>query len=283
MKYPTATVRPLLSRWALSFFLLYARPSVAEAEVSDYHLAKMCQEAYQPSFSKGKTTFVLNTRSTLVGPLLKEPIAFFLEHQRHQLLVFRGSATASDWGTNLDASLSRCFENAPTSGMVHQGFCDRAKKLQGPILDHLKKKNAPLYLTGHSQGGALASLLALIIRNHHPRLKIHLVTFGTPSIGDETFSTYLGKAIPHHQRHYMIMTDIVPSLPLMMSFLGTFLDQDTSSEKNEIDPEFSPNPHIIWLPLNTKSPDFQKGQMSGLIQHGIRHYVTVLQQISSEL
>jgi predicted lipase len=65
-----------------------------------------------------------------------------------------------------------------------------------------KNPNYELWITGHSLGGAMASLAAATIAtsNLFPLDKIKLVTFGEPRIGDKTYAELHDSLIPYAYR-----------------------------------------------------------------------------------
>lgn len=81
------------------------------------------------------------------------------------------------------------------NGMVHKGFLNAVTGIMDNVLQCVKDllikdniRNTPqkIYVTGHSKGGAMASLMAKILRNYL-NSEIIVYTFGAPRVGDETF------------------------------------------------------------------------------------------------
>ena len=81
---------------------------------------------------------------------------------------------------------------------------------------------AKLYVTGHSLGGALASLFTTfrLFKNNGTDERLGGVfTFGQPRVGDESFTNYmeakLSQNIGHKRKYFRVVfrTDIVPRLP----------------------------------------------------------------------
>jgi pimeloyl-ACP methyl ester carboxylesterase len=116
-------------------------------------------------------------------------------------LAIEGSDELIDWRRN--------FEFLLTSSDTHLGFANYATLLMaqmlasGVVLDPTHR----VIITGHSLGGAVASIIAAHLQDHIPDL--HLVTFGSPRPGGSRFSKRL--KLPHHR--YVHGDDIVPHLP----------------------------------------------------------------------
>ena len=98
---------------------------------------------------------------------------------------------------------------------AHQGFSTEADVILADL--HQQQPQAglmrPLWITGHSLGGALAILLALQL-SKKPGCKLAgVVTFGQPKVGDAQLSqTITAQLLPFYRR-YVNQRDIVPKLP----------------------------------------------------------------------
>jgi hypothetical protein len=137
--------------------------------------------------------------------------AFAARSQQGQVFVaFRGTqGDPADLGTDVDFRLTR---NPPFPGCVHTGF---ARSMLGlmPALDAFLDRAPspmPLVLTGHSLGAALATLAASV----HPGS--HLVTFGSPRVGDADFAA---ACRPAAIERYVDCCDVVTQVP-PEEFLG---------------------------------------------------------------
>lgn len=136
------------------------------------------------------------------------------------VLAFRGSEGIIDWFHNLwqiarfdpiDAADNR-FGNFGT-GRLHEGWVDYANRLwnvikkEGLLEEH--DPSLPLFVTGHSLGGAAAKLIG----NRLELLTIPVAgvcSFAAPRVGDNTFAqTYAVSNTLQFQRP----GDIVPLLP----------------------------------------------------------------------
>ncbi|MEE3381754.1 MAG: lipase family protein [Succiniclasticum sp.] len=83
--------------------------------------------------------------------------------------------------------------------MVHKGFNDYtdaalAGLAQTDLFDRLRADpGSHLLLTGHSLGGAAATLLGMrLVTEGVPRDQVHVITFGAPAIGNDAFAETYG-------------------------------------------------------------------------------------------
>jgi hypothetical protein len=104
------------------------------------------------------------------------------------IIAFKGSSTIKDFFYNINTGLIRPEE---ISGKVHQGFYNLLMK--NKTLNKISKiiENYPgstkVIFTGHSLGGALASLMTSYCQNKFGKDRVSLFTFGSPRVGDQTF------------------------------------------------------------------------------------------------
>lgn len=75
-----------------------------------------------------------------------------------------------------------------------------------------QKKERPLWITGHSLGGALAQLAAW--RFHRQFVEVHRVTtFGAPMVGNQKATEAFDREFPGKIYRYVNSPDLVPALP----------------------------------------------------------------------
>ncbi len=95
-------------------------------------------------------------------------------------LVFRGTEQGvADWITNLGVVKKR-WEQGPAR--VHGGFLRALDSVWESILPELERLTVPLFIAGHSLGGALATLAGVRCR------PAAVYTFGSPRVGDKAFA-----------------------------------------------------------------------------------------------
>lgn len=106
------------------------------------------------------------------------------------MLVFRGTEQSpKDFITDLQVEL-RSLPNS--SAAVHAGFREALDSVWDEIAAELSSLTCPVYYTGHSLGGALATLAAA------RRLPRAVYTFGSPRVGNQAFAASLER-VPFHR------------------------------------------------------------------------------------
>jgi triacylglycerol lipase len=138
---------------------------------------------------------------------------FILESDEQVVVAFRGTVTAFDWIADAIANQKK-FRYVPGAGWTHEGFTDIYSSVRDTILSDLKKLSPQktLHITGHSLGGALATLCAVdaAANSHFPSPVVY--TFGAPRVGDPAFVKAYGSRIACSHRVYNEL-DLVPHLP----------------------------------------------------------------------
>ena len=144
------------------------------------------------------------------------------------VLCFRGTLSPSspdheqtvlDWLNDADAIFVR---DPALPGQLHQGFYRTLTNLwpqaQGTLLERARKapNTTPIYVTGHSKGGAVAYLAAMRCQAALANAGLHnpmiVCTFAAARPGDQDFATAFDQTILHAVR-YEYADDIVPHVP----------------------------------------------------------------------
>jgi pimeloyl-ACP methyl ester carboxylesterase len=119
------------------------------------------------------------------------------------VLVFRGTEPdAADFAT--DISTWKTPWNAGSH--VHQGFANALDSVWDKIERALGSSLRNCIFTGHSLGGALATLAASQVQSSQTRL----VTIGSPAVGDQAFAQSLAGS---DVQRYVNCCDIICTLP----------------------------------------------------------------------
>ena len=157
--------------------------------------------------------------------------------QKSVVLAFRGTVPdwKDDWLNDFEA-VQVPFTKVQSKNpgvLVHKGFHDSVESFFGKgIVKTIKarlngKEGARrLYITGHSKGGALAYLAALLLRTMHPEIPVAgVISFEAPRPGNPSFvKAYNATGIP--TLRYEFQDDIAPHLPPSGTFarnLGVLL------------------------------------------------------------
>lgn len=98
-----------------------------------------------------------------------------------------------------------------SDGAIHEGFLKEFEAIQADVFDFvLSHPKKPVRISGHSLGGAIATLLAVeLARDGY---KVELVTLGSPRVGDAEFVETYNRCNIDHVR-IVHADDIVPRLP----------------------------------------------------------------------
>ena len=131
------------------------------------------------------------------------------------VVSFRGSTTFQNWVDNLDLLLvnySKCSDCS-----VHSGF----QNIKNSLIDQVKNAVAALnsqypsyniLVTGHSLGGALATLTALDLVGIYGSRRIHLYNYGSPRVFNDVGANYADSKLSNVARRTH-RQDIVVHLP----------------------------------------------------------------------
>ena len=125
------------------------------------------------------------------------------------VVSFRGTENFQDWMTNLRYSMGPADSLPPaandSTARVHHGFRDAFRSVRGQVDRYLScAEGLPVFITGHSLGGALATLGAAHLSGWGLAA---CYTFGAPRVGNKGFSSGLrtpfyrvvnpGDPVPH--------------------------------------------------------------------------------------
>ena len=134
---------------------------------------------------------------------------YVLENADEIVICFRG--TEPDEFSDIKADLNALPDRGQSGGWVHNGFQEELNKIWNDVRDISAKlcENNPkkIYITGHSLGGAMATLAA-------SRLKYvtsALYTFGSPRVGTKAFVKSFD-FVPHYR--HVNNNDIVTKVPM---------------------------------------------------------------------
>lgn len=135
-------------------------------------------------------------------------------------IAIRGTLTVWEWLQDAKF-LFKPFPNVPGGGLTEDGFTVMYESFSfqaapngNPFINDLLAllgTQARVTITGHSLGGALATLLALDFASHSS-VPLTVYTIGSPRVGDLTFSRLFDNVVPGCFR-VANRLDIVPKTP----------------------------------------------------------------------
>jgi uncharacterized protein (DUF433 family) len=137
------------------------------------------------------------------------------------IVSYRGSGmTPADFIRNLNYAKTKFpFLRYRDDRMeVHAGFFKLYTALRVVFFKQFNNwfktlpQGIPIIFTGHSLGGALATLNALEFKERHPKLNVQLITFASPRVGNQEFANYVNEQIPRIHR-WVQENDLVSRLP----------------------------------------------------------------------
>ncbi|MDX1903971.1 MAG: lipase family protein [Thermonemataceae bacterium] len=166
-------------------------PNAQEFELQNaIHLAEISQLSYQNevSFRNSAIPFYTNVHF-IESPQNSgyDAEVFVCSNEAAIVVAFRGTESESteDWLSNID---NRTFGYA--TGNVRQGFWQSLESVWFSLkksVQDLQNNHQKIWLTGHSQGGALATLAARRFVDENMTTQ-GVYTFGQPKVGDMLFA-----------------------------------------------------------------------------------------------
>ncbi|MGE0606353.1 MAG: hypothetical protein AB7O62_04435 [Pirellulales bacterium] len=156
--------------------------------------------------------------------------AYIAQNPDHVVLAFRGTETGLAFDALKDCLLTDAvnllivpkgrlgtdFIAAGVGARFHQGFINALAEIWDPVFAgvqaELKRSDRPLWITGHSLGGALAALSAWLFQRKF--VSVHQVyTFGAPMIGNVAASKAFDVELKGKIYRVVNGSDPVPKLP----------------------------------------------------------------------
>lgn len=134
--------------------------------------------------------------------------AYWFHNEHDSVIVCRGTE-ANDWN-DIQADVNALTALAETVGKVHRGFKQEVDDLWPYLEEALKSNTKTLWFTGHSLGGAMATICAgRCLLSHIKSEPKGLFTYGSPRVGDKCYVNYTN--IPHFR--WVNNNDFVTRVP----------------------------------------------------------------------
>lgn len=187
-------------------------------------MAKLAKRVYDP-FNDDKSLAAFQAVFTPLGLEVCERLideeagtaGAVLASQELVVIVFRGTENLLDWRTNMRVAWTELQGGV----RVHTGFFRAYKpireRLFARVLELIRQKPRPVYITGHSLGGALAVMATAELANHDEALVRDSIaacyTYGCPKAGDRSFDQYV--KVPLYRITNGV--DLVPAVPPILT------------------------------------------------------------------
>jgi len=195
-------------------------------------LAYLPQDAGAEAF---KTQLGLDARLFSVG----NTQAYVATNNDHIVVAFRGTEAPNsieglkDWlltdAANMliqpQGDLGTDFAAAGVGARWHEGFMKALGDIWDPVLAAVqaerKQNDRPVWITGHSLGGALALLAAWRFKRKF--VPIHQIyTFGAPMVGNAVTAEAIDRELPDRIFRYVNDQDPVPKLPTLSLLANSY-------------------------------------------------------------
>jgi hypothetical protein len=193
------------------------------------------------------------------------------------VIVFRGTEDQLDWRTNVRAA----WVALQGGTRVHTGFFQAYWPIRDTLFAKverlLKTKPRPVYVTGHSLGGALALMATAELANHQDASIRDSIaacyTFGCPRAGDASFDQYV--KVPLYRVTNGV--DVVPAIPPFI--LGYRHVGDTRYFGTAGVSPFRRPPNLlqkIWRTIRGLPAFLSTGKLLNISDHNMQTYIAKL-------
>jgi V8-like Glu-specific endopeptidase len=141
------------------------------------------------------------------------------------LVCFRGTTSLGDWLSNLNVATT----DTATIGTVHSGFLGQFNDLRQQIETiFASRPGRKVILSGHSLGGALASLAAATWTDVQPLLGLY--TYGQPFTGQNDFAALMEVRLGDRYLRFVNDADVVPRVPPGYRHAGRLVQFDAAGK-----------------------------------------------------
>jgi Lipase (class 3) len=208
-------------------FAALAYEELPQFELKKSKRAKLIPcDSYQAHVSRWETTQrrasvqELDTNTKIEVIVRRQLVITVSSLTKVVFISLRGTTLSfSDFKADLDIRKVRYQSGFGESVRLHRGFFDAVLECFDEVVERLKGTNVPIYVTGHSLGGAMAAILHARLDEadfhpfrHRPRHRlssaVSCYTFGMPRYGDTSAKAALPQ--PYHIYNEL---DAIPTLP----------------------------------------------------------------------
>lgn len=201
--------------------------------------------------------------------------AFWITNEHDSVVACRGTE-AHEWN-DIKADADAVSAVAETVGRVHRGFKREVDDLWPRLEEALTKNRKPLWFTGHSLGGAMATICAgrckLSFIKSNPE---ELYTYGSPRVGNRRYVNFA--KITYYR--WVNNNDIVPTVPpawFGYTHTGTEMYLNNAGKLKQLTRfgKFMDGVKGFWSSL-------KKGRIDQLSDHSMFDYISAIHALCLE-
>ena len=169
--------------------------------------------------------------------------------QKTLFLGFRGTQHLYEhWNTNLRTIMMRVAFPQP-GARIHRGFFEETVRIIPPLHKRMERESGcngldKVFVTGHSLGGAIATIAAMFVNQWQRTAGVAVCTFGAPRFGDANMQ--LASAMPE-LAHVQQEGDRVPFMPpRLLGYADNLNSIRTSGDRTTKHRWNAPVPYALW-------------------------------------
>ena len=201
----------------------------------------------------------------------------------HIFVVFRGTNEGADWRDN--AAIGRMPHDW---GNVHGGFFRALERIEYELITdittHLAEENRAIWISGHSLGGALATLMAAKLRLANLPVE-GIYTFGQPHVGNRAFVNQYNEDLKDRTYRVVNHMDLVTRLLQGVYHHAGHLVMLGRKEGYRIGGPDRPDREPGESPRRSSSrvkPRISRRKALSLNDHKVARYITKLEAIENQ-
>lgn len=151
--------------------------------------AELSMIAYLPEEEVRKAADILNFHTVIFYDKDGSQAYSFINHSDH-IIACRGTEP-TEWN-DVKADLDAATAVAETIGRVHRGFKREVDDIWPALEKQLQSNDKDLWFTGHSLGGAMATICAgRCTLSHIKSNPEQIYTYGSPRVGDKRYINFV--------------------------------------------------------------------------------------------
>ncbi len=118
----------------------------------------------------------------------QDALYYYGETTQKAVFAFRGTDSFADMFADIMIYRDKTPDEMQVAGgYIHRGFFLQYSSILSKVREKVALTSKPLIFTGHSLGGALATLFALTVKTENPTRHVSCCTFGSPKVGNKAF------------------------------------------------------------------------------------------------